>query len=965
MKNTYTFLLYLGIGLFVLSSNCFELDIGQISKYRKGGNEINVTRDENNFYKHQPYEPFLLKELYYDDELIYFDPLLTSDQLLISASVLWVSDNPTVIHLNLEKSTIMLLNENKSSLSVEAIFSGGNISNINHKFHPGSDNAVDIDIKQTQNYTSNSLNVSVNQLHLSGNGLEKFVLRYYDLGSYKLNNLKYGNDDLKTVTETSTPNKEVILEVPNKEQVYGVYVYSYNDFPLMIELVYTYNKRLYYGNCTVRKWHKLLMVPLNDPSYYENLLNKLNYYACKNGFKITIDADRKAEEDQGYYDIDNYCLGPNGVEPVLNRLDLKLIKHGEHYSCNIHKALNDRKFFTDNLYYENSIFELQNLPKKIDCIRVYRIKDTKPCLITIVSKNSMLYYKREGDSWKYLNTDENLTDINNEFNEKINVLLYEFDPDEKCEENLIDHEWKKEPKLNLNEETVKSLPDNVTIKVQGDETYEMPTLKYDNKQLKSKILKRFQFDIYSYMDGKQKSCLIINGDLESKIVVETKPFRALIAIYYDGRPIIEFEKEDVLIHKAIYFYDKNNHDMNVYLYTNSLYVYHFRNNYYKYDYRWELVSKEPVTLADSHQTNQNLINYFEQVKRLNTADTQKPKEITVTNEAIDLMTNEEVAILTRNYAKENIDTIKRDQSKNIDTEREIDISKLNPSSCTNKFGYFKIIKENEKKILELTDTLNHFVKLIEYSKEDDELNLYLYTNTLYVFRFQKKPNDNEWKFIILQPVMCLYKNVSEPLKPYFTKMNEINKFDYNVDIYEEVLNLLPLRAEIITNKNRKYVINSIKQTLPLLKENKIKKIIFDAYYDYSDHYWDYDLQKYVKSMNLTRVGYYDSEAEVVGDHVINNIKWYSYNVLNVSPEDMSNFLIVEYFYNDEIYNIYAYSNTLYEYHATRRYGYDYYYKWKISKEPVQIVKETLAEKDLRDLKRYYKLTINLNVFDFV
>ncbi|XP_951767.1 uncharacterized protein TA16010 [Theileria annulata] len=952
MKNTYTFLLYLGIGLFVLSSNCFELDIGQISKYRKGGNEINVYKDDSdNFYKHQPVEPFLLKELYYDDEVIYFDPLLTSDQLLISASVLWVLDNPTVIHLNLEKSTIMLLNENNSSLSVEAIFSGGNISNINHKFHPGSDKAVDVDIKQTQNYTSNSLNVSVNQLHLSGNGLEIFVLRYYDLGSYKLNSLKYGNDVLKTVTETSTPNKEVILEVPNKEQVYGVYVYSYNDFPLMIELVYTYNKRLYYGNCNVRKWHKLLMVPLNDPSYYENLLNKLNYYACRNGFKITIGADKIALKAQDYYNIDNYCLGPNGVERIKNRLDLKLIKHGQNYSCNIHKALNDGKFFTDNLYYENSIFELQNLPKKIDCIRVYRIKDNKPCLITIVSKNSLLYYKLEGDSWKYLNTDENLTDINNEFNEKINILLYEFDPDkELLEENLIDHKWKKEPKLNLNEETVKLLPDNVTIKVQGDETYEMPTLKYDNKQLKSKILKRFQFDIYSYMDGKQKTGLIINGDLESKIVVETKPFRALIGIYYDGRPIIEFEKEDVLIHKAIYFYDKNNHDMNVYLYTNSL---------------WELVSKEPVTLADSHKTNQNLINYFDQVKRLNRADTQKPKEITVTNVEINLMPNEEVEILTRNYFKEKIETIKRDYKKGITTGTRIDVSTLKLSSTTKQSGSFSLVQYKNKTLVDLNNRYYHFVKLIEYRDLKYELNLYLYTNTLYVFRFQKKPNDNEWKFIILQPVMCLYKNVSESLKPFFTKMNEINKFDYNVNIYEEVVDLLPLGVEIRTNKNRKYVIYSIKQKLPLLKGNKIKKISLDVYYDFYDNYWDYNLHKYVKSMNLKKVGYYDSEAEVIGNHVIDNVKWYSYDILKVSPEDMSNFLIVEYFQTQEIEKIYAYSNTLYEYHAIGTYI-DYYYDWKIIKKPVEIVnKETLTEKGLRDLKRYYKLTMNVKVFDFV
>ncbi|XP_952688.1 uncharacterized protein TA11420 [Theileria annulata] len=944
MKNTYTFLLYLGIGLFVLSSNCFELDIGQISKYRKGGNEINVYRDDtDSFYKHQPYEPFLLKELYYDDEVIYFDPLLTSDQLLISASVLWVLDNPTVIHLNLEKSTIMLLNENNSSLSVEAIFSCKNISNINHKFHPGSDNDVDVDIKQTQNYSSNSLNVSVNQLHLSGNGLENFVLRYYDLGSYKLNSLKYGDDVLKTVTETSTQNKEVILEVPNKEQVYGVYVYSYNDFPLMIELVYTYNKRLYYGNCTVRKWHKLLMVPLNDPSYYENLLNKLNYYACKNGFKITIDANRKAEEAQGYYDIDNYCLGPNGVEPVQNKLDLKLEKRSDNmkYKCFEHSGEDDRKFFTDNLYYENSIFELQNLPKKIDSIRVYRYRDNKPCLITIVSKNSLLYYKREGDSWKYFNTDENLPDINTKFNEKINRLLDELDPDEELlEENLIDHKWKKEPKLNLNEETVKSLPDNVTIKVQGNETYEMPTLKYDNNQLESKILKRFQFDIYSYMDPIEQISSIINGDLETKIVVETKPNCALIAIYYDGRPIIEFEKEDVLIHKAIYFYRKPTDDMDVYLYTNSL---------------WELVSKEPVTLADSHQTNQDLKNYFDKVKKHDTAGTQKPKEIKVTNVEIELMTIHQLAILTRNYAKENIDTIKRDQSKNNDTEREIDVSKLNPSSCTNKFGYFKIIKENEKKILELTDTLNHFVKLIEYSKEDDELNL-----------FQKKPADNEWKFIILQPVMCLYKRDSEPLKQYFTKMNEINNFDYNVDIFEGIIRLLPnINVNITTKLNERYNITTISKNLALLKNNQIVKKDFDVHYYLHKDYTNRTVVEYHKCMDLRRNGRDEAKAHALPLYGINHIKWNYNDVFKVDVKDRCVFLSVEYIHKDNHTHIYGYTNALYVFHAYRHDNEGYkYHNWKRRKERAVIDESTNDDpKVCRDLKKYFKLTKNISKFD--
>uniref|UniRef100_A0A3B0N286 SfiI-subtelomeric related protein family member n=1 Tax=Theileria annulata TaxID=5874 RepID=A0A3B0N286_THEAN len=415
MKNTYTFLLYLGFRLFVLSSNCFELDIGKTFSYNKENVEINVYKDDSdNFYKHKPVKPFLLKELYYLDKLIYFDPLLTSDQLLISASVLWVSNNPTVIHLNLEKSTIILLNENNSSLSVEAIFSGKNISNINHKFHPGSDKAVDVDIKQTQNYTSNSLNVSVNQLHLSGNGLEKFVLRYYDLGSYKLNNLKYGNDGVygygiltTHVKDDAVPgnyeNKDnnFPLNVPNKEQVYGVYVYSYNDFPLIIDLVYTYNKRLYFAFTFEKRYHRILMPPLNDPLYEKKLFESLNYYTCKNGFKTSIDIAKVTNDPNYRYTLEFHCKGPNGVETFNKTFILSFYTHSnKKYRCYEHWTSDKSKFYMDQIYSGQSIVEFPPLPQHIKFVRVYHQINKRPYLVVFISPNDKLtFYAYKNGAW--------------------------------------------------------------------------------------------------------------------------------------------------------------------------------------------------------------------------------------------------------------------------------------------------------------------------------------------------------------------------------------------------------------------------------------------------------------------------------------------------------------------------------------------------------------------------------------
>eukprot|EP00375_Theileria_parva_P001877 XP_764552.1 hypothetical protein [Theileria parva strain Muguga] len=400
MKNTYTFLLYLGFGLFTISSNCFELDIGKTFSYNKGKVEIKVYKDDSNyFYKHKPVKPFLLKELYYFDNLVYFDPLLTSDQLLMSASVLWVSNNPTVIYLNLEKSSVILLNENNSSLSVEAIFSGKTISNINYKSHPDSDNTVDVDIQQTRDYISNSLNVSVKQLHLSGNGLEKFVLRYYDLSSYRLNNLKYGNDGVygygrltTHVIEDAVPGNygdkknNFPLNIPNKELIYGVYLYSYNDFPLVVELVYTYNKRVYIAFTFQKRYHRVLMPPINDPSYEKQLFERLNYYTCKNGFKSSIDISKITDKSVDYYNVKNYCIGVNGVESFTKRFHLGFYTHSnKKYRCFEHWPADKSKFYMDQVYYGQSILKFPPLPQHVKFFRVYHQINKRPFLCVILN----------------------------------------------------------------------------------------------------------------------------------------------------------------------------------------------------------------------------------------------------------------------------------------------------------------------------------------------------------------------------------------------------------------------------------------------------------------------------------------------------------------------------------------------------------------------------------------------------
>eukprot|EP00375_Theileria_parva_P001908 XP_764583.1 hypothetical protein [Theileria parva strain Muguga] len=496
----------------------------------------------------------------------------------------------------------------------------------------------------------------------------------------------------------------------------------------------------------------------------------------------------------------------------------------------------------------------------------------------------------------------------------------------------------------------------------------MQTFKYDKRELESKRLKRFQFDIYSYMDPIEQIAAISDGNLNTVLHVETRPNCALIAIYYDGRPIIEFEKNDVLVHKAVYFYHKTTDNMDVYLYTNSLYVYHFRNNYYKYDYRWELVSKEPVKLADSDQTDENLKRYFEEVKKLNPKKaTEKSKKIIVNGDAINLMKHDEVTILTRNYLKETIVTIKKDKSKNNQSKEEFNVDKFDGSSGAKQSCSHSVVKYNDQTLVNLNESMYHLIKLIEFIKENDELTLYLYTNTLYVFRFQKNPPSNEWKFIILQPVMCPYKKVSEPLEPYFTKMNEINKLDFKVNIFENIIDLLPnINVNITTKLNERYNITTIKKNLALLKNDEIIKKEFDVHYYLHSDYTEHGISEYLKFMNMKRSGKDEAKVHTLPLYAINHIKWSYADVFKVYFKDRCVFLAVEYIHKDNHTHIYGYTNALYVFHAYRHDNDGYnYHDWKRKKEPAVIDDSTNDDPKIsRDLKKYFKLAKNINNFDF-
>ncbi|UVC54381.1 hypothetical protein MACJ_003923 [Theileria orientalis] len=265
-----------------------------------------------------------------------------------------MSQKPSVIQLNLEKSSVLLLNESDSLLGVQAIFSEKLVTNLSPRIHSTTEVTVDVDLSKFKDYDNNNSNIYVTDLEFSEDRFKRYTLRNYNLESTKLGKILYKDTELKTKTENdSQATTESNLVIPYKDNIYSILVYSYNNFPLLLEVLYTFNRRQFYGYTAEKKWHHVLFPAFHDPSFRDFLYNKLNYYACKNGFKYTLDIDQKTEATDHSYKIDNYCIGSEGVETVVNNLKLAFYideksKEPKH-RCFEHTPSDDNKFFTDHL----------------------------------------------------------------------------------------------------------------------------------------------------------------------------------------------------------------------------------------------------------------------------------------------------------------------------------------------------------------------------------------------------------------------------------------------------------------------------------------------------------------------------------------------------------------------------------------------------------------------------------------
>ncbi|UKJ88546.2 hypothetical protein MACJ_001789 [Theileria orientalis] len=404
-----------------------------ITDYSSGSTEVTVkkTTEIQNLYTHEFSGPLSLKDIYNGDKKIYFDPLLVKDQLLLSASVIWLFRKPSVIQLNLEKSSVLLVNEQDSTLDVQAIFSEKLVTNLSPRTHSTTELTVDVDLSKFEDYDNNNTKVYVTDLEFSEDRFKRYTLRNYNLESTKLGRILYNGNELKTKTENdSEATTESNLVIPYKDNIYSILVYAYNNFPLLIE-----------GYTDEKQWHHVLFPAFHDPSFTDFLYNKLNYYACKNGFKYTIDIKQKTEETDQAYSMNNYCVESDRVETIQNSLKASFYQDEKFksagYGCVEHTASNGKKFFVDHLMANTSVLQFPKTPSFTKAIRVYNRMNKRHYLIGFVDElDKLIYYKYENGEW----TEETSLskDKNERLSEEIKLLLDKLSEKDATTFNLED-----------------------------------------------------------------------------------------------------------------------------------------------------------------------------------------------------------------------------------------------------------------------------------------------------------------------------------------------------------------------------------------------------------------------------------------------------------------------------------------------------------------------------------------------
>ncbi|BAM39728.1 conserved hypothetical protein [Theileria orientalis strain Shintoku] len=617
MKNIYTFVSYLLFRFFIQKTICLELNIGKITDYSSGSSQVTVkkTTELQNLYTHKFSNPVLLKDIYNGKERLYFDQLLVSDQLLLSASVVWSFETPSIIQLNLEQSSVLLINE-KESLDVQAIFSKKLVTNIKPRIHSDIDAIVDINLSNIADYDSNNSKVYVTNLKFSEDRFKRYTLRNYNLESTRLGKILYNNTELTTKFENDVKRStESNLDIPYKNNVYSIQVYAYNNFPLLIEFLYTFDKRQFYGYTPEEKWHHVYFPAFHDPSFLDFLYDKLNYYACKNGFKYTIDINQKTDTSDRSYQIDNYCIGSEGVETVVNNLKLASyineINIERVHRCFEHTPSNDNKFFIDHLMYNSTVIQLKDTPKVTKSVRVYQHLNHEPYLIVFVDDLDKLYhYKFQNGKWK---NDDNIillldkTSLYEKSLQKIlNTIAHVYMSLNTDDKKIIRDRWD----YNANDDAIKTLPDNLSILTITNAQVTISTI-HNDKIKKHNIIQKLELDFYYF--NSYSTYVQYSGDLTNNLTITAKSNYGIdiIKFYYIN---IMTLPEGSYVHRIEYIRDTPTDEVTIHLHTNTLFVYSYVR---KYDDWYKPFHFIGITRIKPFNHSNEVDKYFEKIRALN------------------------------------------------------------------------------------------------------------------------------------------------------------------------------------------------------------------------------------------------------------------------------------------------------------------------------------------------------------
>ncbi|UKK01608.2 hypothetical protein MACK_002426 [Theileria orientalis] len=323
IRPTHMFIILLSLGLLP-SSNCFHLDITQKESYTTSGKNVTVSRlnPNENVYNHSFQEPLLLSDIVQKGESVLFDKLFFRDQPVKYATVFWENEDPAIVHIYTGASTVVLLNNGNGRFFEQSILSDSFASNVDEDPHPTTEKEVALELNNARNYSAGGVGVNVTEVHKFDSRLEPFTVHYQNVDDFRVNGLKFNDKN---------------LDVPLSDTVHGVYVYSKDGVPLLVELVNSTSRHEYYSVTSGGVWEKTLFPSIFDPLYNHQFVKKLNSLTtgCNNSFVLDF-----RTREAGLHPLEVNCVvrGTNRTFNKVLKVEKKVIDRAIWYREGLDKV---------------------------------------------------------------------------------------------------------------------------------------------------------------------------------------------------------------------------------------------------------------------------------------------------------------------------------------------------------------------------------------------------------------------------------------------------------------------------------------------------------------------------------------------------------------------------------------------------------------------------------------------------